>query len=199
MAVPQQFHPVTNTVEVTLKASRAGQERRNIIHYRYQNPRPTSAELLNLLNDMELAVLDTYENFVALGTVWYEVTAADIHDQGGAFASKQVNRLGVGGSQVFPGQVSHCLTKRTGARGRSYRGRLFLIDLPEDYFNGDDMNPIYLPTVTQFANQLLTQRQNGRFVPCVASRHLNGSTDLNAITFDLIADTQRRRGKGRGI
>lgn len=196
---PQVFHPVANTVEVVLKASRAGVERRNVIHYRYNTPRPTQAELFNLLNDIELSVINEYEDFVAFGTVWYEITAADIHDSGGAFATKQINRLSAGSLQVFPGGVSHCLTKRTGARGRSFRGRFYLIDLAEDYFAGDDMNPAYLPVVTQLCDALLLQRQNGRFHPAVASRSLNGSTDITQMTFDLIADSQRRRLKGRGI
>lgn len=193
------FHPAANTVEVTLKASRAGQERRNIIHYRYSGSRPTSAELGNLLADVELSIINEYEDFVCLGTVWYEVDAADIHDAGGAFASRAINRVAAGGTQVFPGNVSHCLTKRTGLRGRSYRGRFYLIDLPEDYFNGDDMNVFYLPVVTQLADALLLPRQTGRFHPAVASKTLNGSTDILEITFDLVADSQRRRLKGRGI
>jgi len=194
------FHYMLRTVEVVCFASRSGEERRNVIHFRYADgsARPTATELMNLLNDVELALIDEQEDVTCVGTVWYQVTARDMEDVNGATASKSISRVGTGGTQVFPGSVAFCLSKRTARAGRSFMGRLYLFDLSEDFFNGDDLNVGYIPALNQFTAALLLPRQAGRFVPSVGSRRLGGSTPINAITYDLIADTQNRRGKGRG-
>lgn len=200
LALPGAFHLMLRTVEITFFASRSGEERRNVIHYRYADgsPRPTSAELVNLLADMELAVLDQQENITCLGTTWYQITARDMEDVNGATASRAVSRLATGGTQVFPGSIAFCLSKRTARSGGSFRGRFYLFDLSEDFFNGDDLNVAYIPAINQFTAALLLPRQANRFVPSVGSRRLGGSTPITAITYDLVADTQIRRGKGRG-
>jgi hypothetical protein len=200
---PLVFHPVHDTVEVVLFASRNGEERRNVIHYNYaQGPvphRPSVAELGNLLADVELNIIDKYENFVSLGTVWYQCTARDIHDATGNQAARAMTRVASGPLDNMPGAVSHCLTKRTAIPGRAYRGRFYLIDLPEDYFNGDDLNAVYIPIINALTAEMLLTRQAGMFVPAVASRKNLISTPITSFTYDLIADTQTRRGKGRGV
>lgn len=200
---PLVFHPVHDTVEVVMFASRNGEERRNIIHYNYgQTPvphRPTVTELTNLLNDVVANIIDQQENFTSTGTVWYQVTARDIHDATGNMASLNITRLAGGPIDNMPGAVSHCLTKRTAIPGRSYRGRYYLFDLPEDYFNGDDLNAVYIIPINALIRELLLPRQAGMFVPAVASRKMLVSTPITAFTYDLVADTQVRRGKGRGV
>jgi len=195
----ETFHPMLATVEVVLKAVRSGEERRNVIHYRYSGARPTSSELASLCAGVEATIIDAYEDFVCIGTTWYEITANDVEDAGGATASRSITRVAAGGLQVFPGQVSFVLTKRTGLRGRSFRGRFYCIDLPEDFFNGDDFNPAYSAVVNNLAAKLMQFQVSGRFIPSVGSRALGGSTPIQSITYDYISDTQRRRGKGHGI
>lgn len=199
---PQVFHPVHDTVEVVMFASRNGEERRNVIHFNYGGitpARPTVAQLNSLLNEVRDGIINEQEDFTSLGTVWYQATARDIHDATGNMASLAMTRLAAGPIDNMPGAVSHCLTKRTAIPGRSYRGRFYLFDLPEDYFNGDDMNAAYIPVVNDLAQQLLLNRVGSLFKPAVASRKLLISTPITAITYDLVADTQVRRGKGRGV
>lgn len=197
MAV-EVFHPMVNVVEVVLFAERSGEERRNVIHYNYSGTRPSSGEMLNLLNDVETDIIQYYEDFVALGTRWYQLTARDMTDENGAIASKSINRISAGPVDNLPGAMSLCLTKRTARPGRSFRGRFYLIDLPEDIFNGDDLNVTFIPAINTLITHLLLVRQAGRFTPAVGSRKLQGGTAIQAITYDLVADTQTRRGKGRG-
>ena len=161
--------------------------------------RPTVPELLNLLAAVEGSVIDRYEDFVCLGTRWYELIAQDIHDQTGFQVSRSINRLAAGGTQVSPANVSLCLSKRTSLPGQSNRGRFYVIDCPEDMFNGDDLNPFYNGALTTLANALQQPLLSGRFLPAVGSRRQQGSTVITAISWDQIADSQRRRLKGRGI
>lgn len=201
MPVPEVFHFMLRTVEVVLFASRAGEERRNVIHYRYLDGsgRPTVAELDNLLNDVEQEIIDEYEDFTCIGTVWYKISARDMEDVAGAYTEHNINRLAVGGTDVNPGGVSLALSKRTGQAGRSFRGRFYLIDTDESMFNGDDLNPGFIVPINELIVQMLLPRQSGRFLPSVGSRFLGGSTPMNTMTYDRVADYQRRRGKGRGI
>lgn len=195
--MPPQY--MTSTVEVELRAERSGAERRNVIHYFFTGARPTSAELDALLIDVENNIVQYQEDFTCLGTRWYEVVATDIHDVNGAQRSRSMNRLGAGGTQVLPGACSLCLSKRTNRRGQSYRGRYYLFDLPEDFFNGDDLNPIYILGINQLIGALLAPRQSGKFLPAVGSRKWSGSTPFVSMVYDAVADTQVRRGKNRGI
>lgn len=197
---PAVFHYMLRTVEVVLFASRAGEERRNVIHYRYADgsARPTVTELTNLLNDVELNIIDKQEDVTCLGTVWYQITARDMEDVGGAQVARAVTRSGTGGTNVLPGASAFCLSKRTGQPGKSFRGRFYLFDLDESASNGDDLNPAFNFAFTQLANELLLARQAGRFLPSVGSRLLGGSTPILAITWDQVFDTQVRRGKNRG-
>lgn len=193
------FHPMAFTVEVTLKAERLGQQRRNVIHYTYAGVRPGVAELQNLLAGVENTVIDRYEDFVCTGTRWYELVAQDMHDQTGFQVARSINRLSTGGTQVAPGNVTLCLSKRTALPGQSNRGRFYIIDCQEDMFNGDDLNPFYNGTIAVLAAQLQAPQVSGRFLPSVGSRRQQGSTVITAITWDQVADSQRRRLKGRGI
>ena len=192
------FHPMAYTVEVTLKAERSGNQRRNVIHYAYLTTRPTVAELTTLLAHVENIVIDKYEDVVCTGTRWYELVAQDMHDQTGVQVTRTVNRLSVNGTQVSPSNVSLCLSKRTARAGRSYSGRFYMVDCAEDMFNGDDLNPLYNGAVTTLANAILAIPTGNRFFPAVGSRRSAGSTPMLAITWDQVADSQRRRLKGRG-
>lgn len=192
------FHPILQTVEVTLKAERAGNQRRNVIHYYYNLPRPSASEISLLLAAVEASVIEKYEDVVCTGTRWYELVGQDIHAVGGAQVSRAINRLSSNGTQVAPSNVSLCMSKRTNFAGGSNRGRFYFIDAAEDMFNGDDLNPLYNGALTTLANALLTSHVSGRFLPAVASRINGVSTGMTAITWDQVADSQRRRLKGRG-
>jgi len=189
---------IANTVESKLFAQRGGRLRLNIIHWKYDLGAPNSTELAALNADIENNIIQEYEDFVAVGTQWYQIVSTDIGGVGGASASRSINRLGAGSLDEYPGNVSYVLSKRTGQTGRSKRGRFYLIDLPEDFFNGDIINPFVLGQVDSLAAQLLLPRQAGRFVPAVASPTLGTSQIITAITHDGVADSQRRRLTGRG-
>jgi hypothetical protein len=199
MDEPEATVYMLQTVQVEMRAQRGTNERRNIIHYFYSGARPTAGELSSLCDFVESNIIEEYEDFVCFGTRWYEIVATDFADLGGATFTKSVNRLSAGGSQVAPGNVSLCITKHCNRRGRSFRGRFFVMDCPEDMFNGDDLNPGYIPVINDMTAKMLLSAVGGRFTPSVGSRKLGGSTPISSYTYDTIADSQRRRLQGRGI
>lgn len=189
---------ILNTVESKLFAQRNGRLRLNIIHWKYDLGAPSTLELAALNADIELNIIQEYEDFVAVGTQWYQIVSTDISGAGGNTHTRAINRLGAGSIDDYPGNVSYVLSKRTGRTGRSKRGRFYLIDLPEDFFNGDIINPLVIGQVDSLAAQLLLPRQAGRFIPAVASPTLGTSQEIVSITHDGVADSQRRRLTGRG-
>lgn len=192
------FVPILNTVEVKLFAQRGGKLRLNVFHYGYDLGPPNALELSALAADIETFIVDKYEDFVAVGTQWYQIVLTDISTATGATWTRAINRVSAGSLDDLPGNCSYVLSKRTGAQGRSKRGRFYLIDLPEDFFNGDLINPFVISAVNSLIGQLVLPRQAGRFVPVVASPTLGTSQAIVAITHDGVADSQRRRLTGRG-
>jgi len=186
------------TVEVVISAERDGRQRKNVLHYRSTTGAPTVAELEALCIHVRENITDKYAECVCAGTQFVSVKATDVSTATGAQHELYMNRGTIGGAQVMPGQVSLCMTKRTSVRGKSTRGRLFTFDVPEDHFNGDILNPGYLPVLTQLAGRFMQTANGGQFVPAVGSRKNGNSQPITAITWDQVADTQRRRLTGRG-
>lgn len=192
------YTPILRTVESKLYAQRGGRLRINYLHWLYSGSQPSSAELANLNADIEANIIQEYEDFVAAGTQWYQIVSTDLETSTGATATRNINRISAGSIDDFPGNVSYVLSKRSGQRGRSRRGRFYLIDLPEEFFNGDVINFAVLPALNDLIAQMLLPRQSGRFTPAIASRVLGDSVAMTAITHDGVADSQRRRLTGRG-
>lgn len=191
---------MTRTVEVVLEAERGGRERRNVIHYHYDDPRPTVAELEALANDVANNVVGSQQGCTTGGTTWNRITATDIDGPAGATASVSIFRAALVSGNVLPGNVSICLTKRTGIRGGAYRGRFYLFDLNEAWIDEDSINIGALPLLTGMAAAIAAVRTGiaKAFTPAVGSRTRFLSTPIQSITFDLVSDSQRRRLTGRG-
>jgi len=193
------FQPVRNTVEVVLKAQRNGNRRENVIHYNYGGHILTLTDLNNLAQELDNDLVLAQATVTCNQTTWFEITCRDLNQEGGLATSHTMAKAGIIAADPFPGNVSFVLTKRTGIAARWARGRYYLFDMVEDFFNGDLLNPIELPNLTVIANRLMADHVNGVFTPAVASRKLGLSNILTAITFDFNADSQRRRLAGRGI
>lgn len=195
------FHPIANTVQVYWKAQRGGKLRENVIHYQYTAPRPTQSELDALLDDITNSILGVtgIPSVTMQNTNWYEIGARDVHD---AFGATTIHSIGVTGlygqASANNSNVSLALSKRTGVAARFARGRLFLFDTPENMFDEDLLNIIFVPALSIICAHLLASRSNGRFRAAVGSRVRALSVQLTAMNFDFVADSQRRRLQGRG-
>ena len=189
---------MTMTVETVISAEREGRQRKNVIHWWTPAGAPSQADLRALNIHVRDNITDKYAEATCAGTTFVSIKSTDVSTATGAQDELQMNRATIGGAQVLPGQVSLCFTKRTAVRGKSTRGRMFTFDVPEDHFNGDILNPGYLPLLTTLAGRFLTPAVGGLFVPAVGSRKNGNSVVMTAITWDQVADTQRRRLTGRG-
>jgi len=193
------FQAIAQCVEVVLSAERSGEERKNIIHYKYPSGvLPDESEMHALAVEIGDHIINSQQILTCIGTNWIEIKVSEMSTAGGLVHTVPIFRSGLAAGGNLPGNSAHCLTKRTGFRGGTFRGRYYLFDMPESYFNGDDLELPILPWVTGLANELLFPRVGGRFVPVVGSKTIHAGTIINGITFDLVADSQRRRLKKRG-
>lgn len=198
MAV-EVFHPVTKTVEVVIKALNRGQQRVNVIHYSYgNNPRPTVAQLIALLNGVNTNVVTGLQDVSANTCVYYELDARDIQDAGGAQASLAINRTGSRAGGVAPGNVAIVMSKRSGIPGRRNRGRLYTHDLDETMIDGDNVTSSLQSLLVQLGVDMLLALVSNYFTAAIASKTAGSSVPMTSVQFDTITDSQIRRLTGRG-
>jgi hypothetical protein len=189
------FHPVPNTVEVKIKGDHAGDPRITTLHYRYGpvgGPRPTQAELDDLLGTIIATVLSRLLATSSNSTRWTELTAQDIHDLAGATARRVLNPILTGGRQgeVCPGNVQLVIGKKSNQAVPWGRGRLFIPDIAEGDQNDAVINASLAANVLSLAAELLINRGAIRnFVPVIASKTHVTWTPLVATAFNLITDS----------
>jgi hypothetical protein len=107
---------------------------------------------------------------------------------------------------AFPGNVSFCVSLRTGFSGRSFRGRKYIPGIPLNVVNGDSVTSAFASDLIAAFNDLTqVMFAIGNFV-VVVSRFANLVERLVPIatvvesytTTDFFVDSQRRRLTGRG-
>jgi len=196
--MPPQYLP--GLVEVAIKAQRDGLLRVNVWNFRNPSGAASSlAELTQLINGIDSAILNKLRHTAALGTIWTSIVATDRTAPNGIQAIKAVAHAGDGGAQVFPAQVSIVMSKRTAFSGRARRGRHFFFDLPEDYLNGSTVNPTYQAVLYDTAETLKGPHGAVGFVAVVYSAKLNTMADITSFVLNPVAATQTRRLPGHGV
>jgi len=189
------FHPVPNTVEVKIKGDHAGDPRITTLHYRYGpvgGPRPTDAELNDLLASVIATVLSRLLSTVSNSTRYTSLSAQDIHDSAGRYVERNLNPVLTGGQlgEVCPGNVQLCIGKKSNAPVPWGRGRLFIPDIAEAVQNDATITTAFSALVINLAAELLLNRGAVRnFVPVIASKTHNTWTPLIAATFNLVTDS----------
>lgn len=114
-----------------------------------------------------------------------------------------------GGSAALalPNNVAYCLTKRTGVRGRSFRGRMYVPGIPNDVLDTPSTVSVAFQTsMVAAAAGLLADMVTGGFPPVVVSWVNAGAQRTEGVATpiislgpsDLVLDSQRRRLPGRG-
>ena len=197
-----QFIPVPNTMEARIRGSYLGVPCENTI---YHSLGGTVAQ-----QDVEIYAFQIGNwyrtNVVPLLSNQYqyrETYAFDLSSQTGpgytALPAAPVSGGATG--QAEPGNVSFAVSFRTALRGRSGRGRNFIIGLTGDVRSGNGVTPAFANALVAAYSKLITDATlvDGTWV--IASRFTNKAPrttgvaiPVTSVTFsDLTIDTQRRR------
>ena len=201
------FIPVPNVAQVNMRFLWDGQRCENVFNVQYTSP-PDAATLLLLAGLFaDWWVPDMRPN-ISPAAQLTEVYAVDMSTASGETATYNTGLPSAGGSgsPSVPNNVAFCITFRTAFRGRSFRGRSYVLGIPEDKFDVSRMLPAAVTGYVTAYNNLIDQLQTIDTPLVVVSKYADGApraagvaTPVQiAIALDNVADSQRRRLPGRG-
>lgn len=199
------FVPFPTTVMAELLYTQDGQLMENTLYFDV-GATPTQSNLEVLASELadwwDTNVRANVSNTVTLRAIRVTSLASDTSP----VFELPVGLAGGGTSPAMPNNVTAAIKFLTGARGRSARGRNYLVGLMDEAVLG---NTLHATTITNYLNAYDELRDGtvittGTWV--VASRFTNGAErttgavqEVTAVAFtDNIVDSQRRRLPGRG-
>jgi hypothetical protein len=208
------FVPVPNTALVELRMTFDSQQVENTLWFEFGSD-PDAAVLTTLASELESWWVGQYAPLISEQVVLREVVATNMSSA----SSVQVAQVAAGletGTQTsppLPSNASLTVSFRTGLRGRSFRGRNYIVGLTEDTNTGNQINAVYLSSVRDaYANLLpgigaptgatwvVASRFSGVTGAGVPIPRATGVTTpiTTVVIVDDIIDSQRRRLPGRG-
>ena len=201
------FQAVPNTVQVDVVYLLFGQRVENVFHVTFGSG--VDAATLVDTRDVFIEWL-TGAWMTSMGTdlsvAEIDVTNLSIPDGTMLAWSPTTPLVGSGGSGCEPGNVSFCLSARTGISGRSFRGRKYVAGVPTAQRTGNTANSGWVGTLITALNALISLLADINGLLVVVSRIENGVERLEGIVTEIISwtasdlylDSQRRRLTGRG-
>lgn len=196
------FIPVPDVVQVELMFLYSGEVAQNVLHYKASEPWTPE-----LMTDLADAISDWW-NDIADSTVSSAVslTSLILTDMSSATGYRLVYtgglpKAGTVGGDPMPNNVAMVITKETGFRGRTMRGRIFHMGLPESYVIGNTVSGTPLnDIITAWRAARELARVEAVYTMQVVSLELNNAprteglaTPVSAMTSTGNIRTQRRR------
>ncbi len=201
--------PVASTSRVVLEWTWAGQLCANVLHYLNTTgsggPQAADigAKIVGNFNTATRAVITTGCALTRIG-----VTPLDPSPPPSQDYATGLPLAGTSGSPSMPNNVTAAASFRTAFRGRSFRGRAFVVGLTEAGITANAIEPTVITAWLNFWEAMRVLEPTGgeaTYQLAVVSYMSGGvlrpvpiATPVTSITMDGIVDTQRRRLPGRG-
>lgn len=208
--MPDRFVPAPNVAQVNMMYQFGNDIMENVYDV-LGTGAWTAATLLSLGSQMR-----DWENTIAKNqrSVQIALTRITVTDQttAGATGVDMPVAPAINGTVpgvMAPGNVTWCIKKTTGLRGRSFRGRTYWIGMPTTFYTSALMDPTKAGLIVAALNAIgtsISTVNGGQLV--IVSRRTGGAVRpgnavvtpvVNFASTDLILDSQRRRLPGRGI
>lgn len=134
------------------------------------------------------------------------VKATSLESDSAPAVETPVNQPGLGDPNAEPNNVSFVIKFLTSGRGRSSRGRNYIVGLPDTTVNGNSIQAAHADALVAAYSQLLAAGVITEGAWSVVSRYADGLPRSPGIAqlvtgasyTDLTIDSQRRRLPGRG-
>lgn len=201
------FVPVPNTIQVDVLFELDGQRVENI-HYYELDVAPTITQVADLLATIREAIETELMPLLSSSLTLVELVGTLLTAIDSFSISNVVTPPVAGGNtvQALPSNVSYTITKQTALRGRSFRGRNYVVGMTEDAININTINPTFRTDLLTVWELLRVVGNPDGWTQVVVSRVANGverttgvTTPVTSVTtFDATVDSQRRRLPGRG-
>lgn len=201
------FQRVPNTIEVNVIFLLFNQKVENVYHV--ECPTGVDAAALADCRDAFIAwVPNTYMGSISHDCFWTGLELKNLDIENGSILSYTSPTPVAGGanSASEPGNVSFCVSARTGQSGRSFRGRTYVAGVPVVFRTGNQLAADWAADILAALNGLISTLNAINQVLVVVSKIADGverltglSTPISNYTYtDLNIDSQRRRLTSRG-
>jgi len=201
------FVPAPNIVMCEMRATVDGQKVENRMMVNVLHT-PTTGDLNTLNGLFHSFIDDIYNQFCHPGVLWTEVVSTDMGASDGEQISESVGTAGTATGVAVPNETSFCLSLHSTSRGRSARGRFFV--LPFTYQFVDPPNKVLSTFAANWVadlETLLGQIVTAGYEPTIVSYRSDNAprvggpvyfTITSVVATDLVLDSQRKRKPGVG-
>lgn len=201
------FIVVPDVMQVNVRYNLHGQQLENVLNFNYgsigfSDAVPAIQEIL------ETDFWPNVRGAMSQQLLHRECYFVDLNDPAGAVATTPPfpSPSGAITNEALPNAVAFCVTHRTAARGRSFRGRTYVPGLSEDEVASNALNDTGILNILNGFNNMRTSAETAGIPFVIVSRYENNlprATGIDtpvevSIARDNIVDTQRRRAPGRG-
>lgn len=201
------FIPVPNGALAELRYTLDGQQVENALWFAFDGT-PTAGQLATLAEELWNWWDDQLSTQLSTGIVLREVYCTDQTSASGTAYSFSAlpNPAGKANSNAAPNNVSLCVTHRTAARGRSFRGRTYVVGLQSASITQNTVATLTTNSVSAAFDALRDGTTISEGVFSICSRFSGNAPRLSGVLTpvvdsvlrDLQVDSQRRRLPGRG-
>jgi len=202
------FVPAPNIVMVEIRATLGGQKIENRVMVDALTT-PTASIVSDICNVVNVWAQGTYFDQLPDAVALTEVVATDLTVENG----DQITITPVGPfvgallGTTMPNEVSFCVSLRSSSRGRSARGRAYVLGLVQSDVNGNNLSSTRAEGLRSAFEELKTViNEAGWALTIVSYRHNNAPRVGGPVYFlvetvvvtDLVVDSMRRRKPGVG-
>lgn len=201
------FVPVPNVAEVELRYLLDSQHVENTLYYGLSTT-VTLADLQALAADVAAVMVSSVMPLLSSFLTLNEIVVTDLSSSTGDQVSYNTG-LPLAGSQTgdyLPANVAFAIGFKTTVRGRSYRGRNYVVGLVESQANGNHIDATTRTNLVNAWQDLGAAGVPDAWTHVVVSRFTAGAPRVTGVatvvteyvTYDDVFDSQRRRLPGRG-
>lgn len=202
------FVPAPNIVMVELRCTLDGQNIENRWMFNALTT-PTPGIVAEITNLVSVWAQNAYFDWLPNAVQLREVVGTDMSVQNGVQHTITPEAAVLGGliGEAMPNEVTLCVSLRTGVRGRSARGRTYVLALVEQHVTQNTVAQVLIDAqVATFQALIDTMTTNGRPMAIVSYRSNNAPRVGGPVYFlvetavvtDSIVDSMRRRKPGVG-
>lgn len=194
------FVPIPRVIRIVMKFTRDTRQFQNVLHV--QAPAPVVfGDLVNAANEAVDWWTNSYGPPMVPEVCLFSVVATDMSVEGGMQYTADVSPASCGTSpgNAEPGNVTSTISWRTGRTGRRYRGRTYVVGMPETATGDNDTITGGMVTVLASAAVDWILRALGiNLPPVVASFTYASAEQILSAVIENVLDSQRRRLPQRG-
>jgi len=201
------FVPFPLTAMVSVRYTNLGQQCENTLYFDKETPWD-EASMTMLADSIASTLISDVMSFMPSTLILREIYVVDLSSETAAAITYTggLPQPGLSAEAAMPNNVTLTISFRTAGRGRSARGRNYLMGLVEPLVVGNIVDTGFTDRWNPFYNELLVTFPGEGFTWVVASRISGGNERAEGVTFpvvaftyvDLTVDSQRRRLPGRG-